>query len=201
MKFDQPRKINKISMDTNVLLDLPLVPYFESITPRTEEDKKMLCRVVDSYTLVRLCLAENISIGKVGIKVVEKEIQKGTAILPIFHELFPTVVGPDRAARRLAGDYMAALGIESADAMLLAIASVNNVDIFLSWNRDDISNEKTQNAVETINKRKGTNVPFLCTPTYFLDRLVGSIGSKSKALCLSNRPVPRAYRLKFFPSR
>lgn len=85
--------------------------------------------------------------------------------------------------------------------MLLAIASVNDVDIFLSWNREDISNEKTQKAIEAINKRKRIGIPFLCTPAYFLDRLVGSIGSKSRTLSLSNCPVPRAYRLKFFPSK
>ncbi len=201
MKFDQLRKVNSISIDTNVLLDLPEVPLYENARPRTDAERKRQERVLDSYKVMLLCLAENISVTKIGIKVVEKELCKTRWLLPIYFSLFPNSAKPDKFVKRLAGAYMGKLDIGEADAMLLAVASARNIDVFLSWNREDISNANTQKAVESINTARKISTPLLCTPTYFLDRVIGSEGKKKRTLALSPSPVPPAYRLKFFPSK
>jgi hypothetical protein len=145
--------------------------------------------------IARLCLAENIDIEKVGMKVVEKELSKSKALLPIFFSIFPKSLRPDRHARKLAEHYIKEIGIGMADALIVATASVNKVDVVLSWNRTDLTNETNRKKMEEINISKGVKTPLICDPTYFIDRLLGSKG-RPMSLALSPSPIPKVYRLR-----
>lgn len=202
MSFDQLRKIQSLTLDTNILLDLPEVPRYLDAKPKNVEEEARRKRVLDSYMIAVLCLSENISVRKLGMKIVEKELSKSRWLLSIFYSIFPTpALKPDRQAKKLAEAYVTKANLKPADALIVGTATVNNVDVLLTWNRADLARETTRQKIEEINKAARVHIPFVCDPTYFIDRLSGSEGKRKMSLALSPSPVPKAYRLNFFPSK
>lgn len=91
-------------------------------------------------------------------------------------------------------------GLKSADAAILADATMRQVEFFLSWNREDIVNPHTVKKIREINEGK-RKTPLLMKPSDFLDRVSFSVktGKGLQALMFSARPVPRRSRVQFFP--
>jgi predicted nucleic acid-binding protein len=201
MLTDQIRKIQSLTLDTNVLLDLPELPKYFDFEPKGDEQNARKKRVLDSYMTAVICLSENVSVRKVGIKIVEKELGKTRWLLPVYYQIFPSSVKPDRTAKKLAETYMANAGLKPADALIVGTASANNIDVLLTWNRTDLARDSVRQKIGEINKAARMHVPFICDPTYFIDRLIGSEGKSTMSLALSPSPVPKAYRLGFYPSR
>lgn len=56
-----------------------------------------------------------------------------------------------------------------ADAIHLALASVNQIDLVLSWNCRHIANESVRDTLRAVNEKFGMSTPHLCTPEELLD--------------------------------
>jgi len=148
MAFDQLRKIQSLTLDTNVLLDLPEVPKYKDLEPQGENEKARRERVMDSYMVAILCLSQNIKIRKIGMKIVEKELANSRDLLPIFYSIFPEPVKPDRRAKKLADLYVSNAGLQVPDALIVATAATNNVDVLLTWNRKDLAKDTARQKIE-----------------------------------------------------
>ena len=193
------RKFGSISLDTNVMLDIPARAYLSSKGNLTPEETKMLKRTEDSLHTVIMCLTEQLRLKKVGVRVVEKELSRNPIMLEIYKSIFPFSVKKSADTLQLAELYQRKIGIPAADSLILATVSLESVDVFLTWNKDDITNEKVQREVEKINHGRRIKVPLFITPTFFMERLM--LSEDRKTLCISPSPTPPVYRVHFSPSK
>jgi predicted nucleic acid-binding protein len=201
MELDQLKKIHSLSLDSNILLDLPEAPKFQDLKAISDKEKHRAERVFASLKIAQLCLSENVILEKIGLKIVQKEISQSPELLPIFKRIFPKTVKPDRTARNLANEYMNTIGLDTADALVVSTASVNGIDVLLSWNRKDVANPQKRDGIAKINHDWKVKTPTICDPHYFIERLVRSQGTHDIRLALNPNPIPKVFRLGFYPSK
>jgi hypothetical protein len=81
--------------------------------------------------------------------------------------VFPRTFGVDDIAR----EYIRTLTMPSdpiADALHLAIASVQKCDLLLTWNCSHLANHNKMKQVTEINRRLGLSTPLILTPFQLL---------------------------------
>ena len=81
-------------------------------------------------------------------------------------EQFP-VLAISEEARRLADLYVREIPLPvkaSADALHLAIATLNRMDYVVTWNCEHIAQGRVKHRLEEINRAQGLAVPTICTP-------------------------------------
>ncbi len=201
MELDQLKKIHSISLDTNILLDLPEAPRFQDLQTIVAKEKERSDRVLASLKIAQLCLSDNVVLDKIGLKIVQKELCGSPELLPLFRSIFSKTVKPDRTSKNLAAEYISSVGLETADALVVSTSSVHGIDVLLSWNRKDVANPQKRNAITKINTDWRVKTPVICDPHYFIERLVRSQGSHEVRLALNPNPIPKVYRLGFYPSK
>lgn len=84
----------------------------------------------------------------------------------IVEEYAIPVLATSEEAERLAQEYVESAVIPSAhreDALHVAVATVNEMDILLSWNFKHLANIKRQIGVKIVNERNGYFYPLLLT--------------------------------------
>ena len=57
----------------------------------------------------------------------------------------------------------------AADALHIAIAVVNGMDYLLTWNCTHIANAALRSRIEAVCRRRGFEVPIICTPEELLE--------------------------------
>lgn len=67
-------------------------------------------------------------------------------------------------AERLAGEYLEVLRIPEADALHIAIATVEGIDYLVTWNMEHIAKERTRRIVDNVNFLHGLHRLFIVTP-------------------------------------
>ena len=81
-------------------------------------------------------------------------------------EQFP-VLAISEEARHLADLYVREIPLPvkaSADALHLAIATLNRMDYVVTWNCEHIAQGRVKRRLEEINRAQGLAVPTICTP-------------------------------------
>jgi len=194
-RFGQTRKIRTISLDTNILSDIVYYLILENMGKLDKKRGDFVIRLKDSFESVLLILSTRIK--PIGINIIRKELRRKEHLVHIYNTIFKEEKKPDKNTKQLANKYTASMNIESIDALIMAIASVNGIDIFLSWNRSDIVNEDNLKKIQNINKERGVYFPAFMTPKEFLDRI---FLAENRILCLTQTPAPRRFHLQFsFP--
>ncbi len=77
--------------------------------------------------------------------------------------------------------YRRELGIKDADAHHLAFATSARVEVFASWNRNDLVKARTMAVVQRINERLGLRTPIILTPAQFEAR-TARVGRSGRVL-------------------
>lgn len=79
---------------------------------------------------------------------------------------FP-VLAISESARELAENYIREIPLPTkanADALHLAIATLNRMDYVVTWNCEHIAQGRVKRRLEEINRARGLAVPTVCTP-------------------------------------
>lgn len=106
------------------------------------------------------------------IKKAEEERQK--ELLNIIREIDPEELEVGQEVRSLAEKYVAEGVIPVKymdDALHIALASVNDVDIIVSWNFEHIVKHKTRMEVAGINTLRGYKALDICTPQEVIENV------------------------------
>ncbi|MDR0653555.1 MAG: PIN domain-containing protein [Synergistaceae bacterium] len=151
----------RLYLDTSVIshLDAPDAPEKEADTQRLWED----------ITSGRY---EVVLSDVVFDEIVRCEEPKQSFMLSKIAEINPRDVRQDDESERLSTLYFEVGGLppkSKDDAMHIAIATVNNCDVILSWNFKHIVNLRAMKAVEAVNLREGYNPIRILSPTMILD--------------------------------
>lgn len=121
-------------------------------------------------------LAKARRFGAVGSVLLRRELQglcagvQTRAPLRLYEESILLEMPPNRAVKHLGRLYLAELKIKPNDALHLGYAVVVGVDIFVSWNREDLVKQKTRVGLRQINDRLGRKSPIILTPATLIDR-------------------------------
>ncbi len=78
----------------------------------------------------------------------------------------------DDEARSLAEKITSGKGIPAEypeDALHIAVAAVNGIDVFLTWNFAHLNNPFTRMMVRQIIENEGYNCPEICSPVELLE--------------------------------
>lgn len=137
-------------------------------------------------------------IERAGLKVVYRELLEKPPLHLIYKKIFAEEIGATRESKSLAEKYISKVGLDVADAMIVAMASENGIDVLLTWNRRHLSNPSSQAQIEEINRQHGWQTPALLTPTEFRSRL---IRSDKRTFGLSPSPVLPVHHVDFYLSK
>lgn len=195
-RFPETRKIRTISFDTNIISDIMYYYILERKNKLSKKKKEYLERLSDSMESVILSLS--VKIKTVGIDVIRKELKYRSLLPKLYKIIFENQVNVNREIKWLAKSYLDKINIESPDALIMASASVGKIDLFLSWNRDDIVKDSNLKIIEKLNKKRRVPFPVFATPSEFLDRI---FLSNRMTICLSQLPMPRRFHLKTFQTK
>jgi hypothetical protein len=91
---------------------------------------------------------------------------------PLFIALSPCFPEGDEEARTLAEGLVAGRGIPEEypeDALHIAIAAVNGMDVIVTWNFAHMNNPFTRVKVRSIVEAEGYLCPEICSPEEFLE--------------------------------
>jgi hypothetical protein len=78
----------------------------------------------------------------------------------------------DEEVRALAGNIITGSGIPSnypEDALHIAVAAVNNIDVIITWNFAHLNNPFTRKAIRQIVEGEGYLCPEICSPDELLE--------------------------------
>jgi predicted nucleic acid-binding protein len=151
----------KIYLDTSVIshLDAPDVPDKEADTKRLWED----------ITSGRY---EVILSDVVFDEIVRCEEPKQSFMLSKIAEIDSQDVRKDDESERLSALYFEIGGLppkSKDDAMHIAVATVHDCDVILSWNFRHMVNLRAMKAVDAVNLREGYNPIRILSPAMILD--------------------------------
>jgi len=79
------------------------------------------------------------------------------------------VISTSLDAEALSREYLKYLKIPEADALHVAIASVEGINYLATWNMHHIAREKTRRIVDNVNFLLGFSRIYIVTPDDFLD--------------------------------
>ncbi len=151
-----PRAIRSAYIDTNV--------YFEAAVEGPLHGASL--RVVELATTRR--------IRAYGSAVVLRELRGvcrkyGTRrALEFYPGAVVHQLATGKQTKRLAWRYADELQIKRNDAVHLALAVAARVDVFVSWNREDLVKRATTTGLHAINQGLGRPTPSILTPTQLL---------------------------------
>ncbi len=192
-------KIQSMTLDTNVILDIQalatLTGKLEENARLSDEDKEYFQRCRASKKAIFVMLDFNVK--RIGLRVVYKELLAAPPMHNLYRNLFPEEAKIKKECRNLAERY-ASIGIPPADAAIVALASINDIDILLSWNRRHVANREKIEEVEKINSKQRYQTPEIMTPDDFLARLIRTDG---KCLALSPSPLLPVYQMGSYLSK
>lgn len=192
-------KIQSITLDTNVIIDIEalaaLTGKLDGNEKLTDEDKEYFQRCRASKKAIFVMLDFNVR--RIGLRVVYKELLAAPPMHNLYRNLFPEEARITKECRNLAERY-SKIGIPPADAAIVALASINRVDILLSWNRKHVANREKIAEVEKLNSKQGYPTPEIMTPDEFLARLMKT---DKKCLALSPSPLPPIYQMGSYLSK
>jgi predicted nucleic acid-binding protein len=194
-RFQETKKIRTISFDTNVISD---ILYYYILERKGGIYRKGIYaeRLSDSAESVILSLAVNVKV--VGIDMIRKELKRRPLLAELYAAVFESEIRMSKEIRWLARKYKEDIRIGNADSLIMASASVGKIDLFLSWNRDDIVNDSNLERIKGINKKRGVSFPVFATPQEFLDRF---FLTQRQTIGLSQLPSPRQFHPKIFWTR
>ncbi len=193
-------KIRSMTADTNVISDIQALAYYDSrleegeFLPPDEQNYYQRCRSSKKAIFIML----DFKVEKVGLPVVYKELLASPPLHLLYRQLFSSEAAISKESRRLAEKYAQAAGLEAADAAIVALASLNGIDILLSWNRHDIVKAAAIRSVEQINRQAGISTPEIMTPRDFLDRVMLT---EKKTIALSPHPLLPVFRADSYLSK
>ncbi len=194
-------KIRSMSLDTNVISDIPALSYYETLLQGglfLEEGEKthyQRCRSSKKALFILL----DFDVRPIGLPIVRKELSVAVPNLRSLYDCLFNVHAPvDNESKALADKYGSALALEPADATVLALACHARVDVLLSWNRHHISRKSTRETLESINAGLHLPTPEILTPDEFLARVMKT---EKKAIALSPAPLREIYRVQSYLSK
>jgi len=190
--FGNARKIRRVSLDTNIIIDVLYFIYNQDRRNQSPGEREYLERCETSYNLLFTFLCTRVDL--LGIKTIRKELSHKTFLLKVYRSLFPKEVKNTPDVRNLAKVYQTKAGLKAADAVILASVVLGNVDMFCSWNRKDIVRERTLEAIKRINDAKGLKFPLILTPDMFLERF--GVTQKRTVLFTVSQ-IPKVFRPRF----
>jgi hypothetical protein len=179
-----------MSFDTNVISD---VIYYYILEGKGKPHKKELKRLSDSMESIILALSVNARL--LGIDMVRRELKRRPLLGDIYDAIFEESVKVNKDVKWLAKSYTDRLKIKNADALIVASASIGKIDLFLSWNRDDIVNHANLKEIRSANRKRSVPFPIFATPEEFLDRV---FLTQNQTIGLSQTPSPRQFHPKTF---
>lgn len=194
--FGEPRKIRSISVDSDVIIDVPALKVLQARARLSKEEKKYVRRCEFSFQLLSLAFAVKVDI--VGTEIIERELSFYPTLKDLYERIFDRTAPLSPETKRLAKSYVDKKHIKPADAFILASISDGRIDCLLSWNREHMVNALTIEAVRGINKSKGLPAPLIITPEDFLSRITLS---QDQTICFFPDPIPQQFRLQFYPSK
>jgi len=198
-RFGQTHKIRSMSVDTNVISDvIPYVQYSNRRKPLSKEESKLYferCK----QSVHSLAIGLSFKVNLFGTPTVRRELRRRPGLIELYNRFFyGGTLQIDKNTRNLAKMYCDEVNLDIADAFILATISLNRVDLFLSWNRQDIVNINNVQKVSLINRKKRIPLPVLATPKEFLERV---FLTDKQTIGITDRPIPEGLRLQSFPSR
>jgi predicted nucleic acid-binding protein len=194
--FGKTRKIRSISIDSDIIIDIPALKILQSKYNLSKEEKKYLERCEVSLQTLSLVFASKVNV--LGTEIVKKELAYSPVLRSLYDRVFDKEVPLSSEAKRLAIMYMKKRKIKPADSFILASISVGKIDCFLSWNREHIVNPEVNKLVREINKDRNLPMPLIITPSDFLQRIVLS---PERTICFFRDPIPQKFHLHFYPSK
>ena len=190
--FGEARKIRSVPLDTNIIIDGLFHIYLRDTLGKTPWGISYSKRCKESSDLLFTFLCTRVNLF--GISAVRKELSGKNALLKIYRSIFKNEIKKTPEIRNLAKIYEKKANIKPVDAVILATASIGKIDMFCTWNREDMVKEKSLEKIEKINKSKHINVPLIITPTMFLERF-GITQQKTVLFTVSK--VPKLFRPRF----
>ena len=183
-----------MTVDTNVISDILALSAFEQKLTHedrlTDEEKSYFQRCRDSKKALFVML--DFDVRKIGLRIVYKELLVRPPLHLLYKNLFTEEAKITKECRRLAERYVELAKIPAPDASILALASLNNIDVLLSWNREHITNARTLAIITEINEKARIPTPEIITPRQFLDRIVRT---DRKTFALSPSPLLPVFRV------
>jgi predicted nucleic acid-binding protein len=127
---------------------------------RREATRRFFNEVVPTYDafISELCLAEIRATPEMELRDELLATVQGYEVLPVAVE-----------AEELAREYLKYLDIPEADALHIAIASVEGVNYLVTWNMRHLAKEKTRRMVDNLNFLMRRPAIFIVTPQDLLD--------------------------------
>jgi hypothetical protein len=190
------KKIRTISFDTDLVSDILPLRYLLSKSKLTKDESGYLERCKLSFQILSLTLS--VRVEKIGTELIERELSKVGGLKILYDRIFQRTIEFSSAARKLANAYLEKRNIKPADALLLALITIGNVDCFLSWNRQHIVNSETLKILRQINEKRNLRTPLILTPKDFLERITLS---PERAICFYVNTVPSEFRPQFYLSK
>lgn len=121
-----------------------------------------------NYSYVCLELAENGILIPFSISAIEDELSEAPIeylrkeLLKLYKNLPIVKLTVEQTALELTKRYSEKIdNITKEDSLIVAIASVNELDAIISWNRRHLANEQTQKTVKKINDQNGFKTPLI----------------------------------------
>jgi len=190
------RKVRSISIDSDVIIDIPSLKILLDKTRLNKEERKYVERCEFSFQLLSLAFAVRVNV--IGTEVIRKELSFSPVLKNLYEKIFDKTVSLLPKTKDLAKDYENKINIKPADSLILASVSIGKIDCFLSWNREHIVNPLTIKMLKEVNKDKELPIPLIITPEGFLSRIVLS---QDQTICFFRDPIPQRFRLQFYPSK
>ncbi len=198
---DKTRKVRSLTVDTNVILDLPKIVKFskedaENVNKMSIEKREDFERADASYQSIMMCLT--LDIETPFVEMVCRELYKSPILQGFYKETFTKKTSVRRMRQevsRLSQKYIERTHLGKGDSIVLATVILNRVDFFLSWNRKDILNPNVIKEVRAINDSRNLPTPEIIDPYNFVIRVV--VPENSKGFMFSPTPTLPVYRPRF----
>ncbi len=194
---DTSRKICRITFDTSAFSD---VMFYVMLAQGPEQEigdnKKAFERAKRTFAVFEAIVESKAE--KSWNPICEKEL----SVIPEYKEAYLSIVQrrphalPKKEAKRLAASYCQEAQVPPNDALLLAFAVLDKVDLFLTWNeRHFIAGGRKEN-IEKVTCAFHHQMPLILSPDEFIE----NVRLEGKVLCYYANGVLPAYRLYSSPS-
>ena len=161
--------LSMMERKTKLYLDTSIINF--AVDDRTPAEKLLTQNLIKEIKAGKY----EVFISEVVLLEINKsEEEKRKELFNVLKEVNPEELDISREVRALAEKYVVEEIIPAKhmdDALHIAAASVNDVDIVVSWNFEHIVKHKTRVAVAAINILKGYKALDICTPQEVIENV------------------------------
>lgn len=161
--------VSAMERKTRIYLDTSIFNF--AVDDRTPAEKRLTQKLIEE---IKAGKYEAFISDVVLLEINKAGKERRKELLNVIQEVNPEELEVGEEVRLLAEKYIVegVIPVKHADdALHIAAASVNDVDILVSWNFEHIVKHKTRVAVTGINTLRGYKSPDICTPQEVIENV------------------------------